>query len=801
MSKYMDKSLGPEVRAKALLEGMSLEEKMGQVVCYFPRELSKYEELEKEYPHGVGQVTSLEMRNLKSLEEAVQFQREIQEKVMELSEHRIPAIFHMEGLSGAYLQGATSFPSGIGRGSTWNPELEKKVGKIVGRQERAVGITNTFAPVLDLTRDPRMGRIGESYSEDPTLASAMGVGLISGLQSEQTGPLSTEAVAKHFLGSHDTRGGIHGTDCEITDRQLREIHAKPFQAGITEAGLMGVMPCYCSINGEPVSASKKMLTDLLREEMGFEGITVSDYCAVMNIHSAQRVCESFTQAGLRAMDAGMDMELQFKKCFNEELGEWFATGKADIKILDQAVLRVLTTKFRMGLFENPFALSGEELKESFHDSQDEEVSLKTALESMILLKNDGVLPISKDTKKIAVIGCHATTARFMFSGYTHFSMAEGTLAAIETMAGLETAKGEKNYEMITIPGTPIQEDNPKFEAVLKHQKPGIKSLIEELEETMPQIEFLYSYGYNFAGNDLSHHEEALKVAKEADLVILTLGGKYSTGSIASTGEGCDSTHINLPECQETFIEKISKINKPLVGVHFDGRPISSDAADKYLNGIIEAWNPGEKGSEGIACVLFGDYNPGGKLPVTVAYSSGQIPIFYNHVNNSSYHQGGSIAFADYVDMPHTPRYFFGHGLSYTTFEYSNISLNKREINPDEKIEISLEIKNTGTMKGDEVVQLYLRDRYASLIRPVMELAGFKRISLEAGEKKKIVFHVKASQMAFVDRDMKWKIEGGDFDVKIGSSSEDIRLEETFKVTSDLHIDGKTRGFYAEVEVY
>jgi beta-glucosidase len=798
MNRYLDRSLAPEVRAEELLKQMSLEEKMGQIVCYFPRKLSEYEELEKNYPHGVGTVSALEMRALDTLEDAARFQREIQEKVMALSEHHIPAIFHMEGLCGAFVQGATSFPSGIGRGSSWDPELEEEIGKIVGRQARAIGISQVFAPVLDISRDSRFGRQGETYGEDPALASAMGVAYTKGVQSGKTGNLSSECVAKHFLGFHDSDGGIHGAHCDIPARLLREVYGKPFQAAISEAGLRGIMPCYASINGEPVSASKEMLTGLLRDEMGFDGIVVSDYCAIMNIHQAQKVCESFTEAGLRSLSAGMDMELHFKKCFNEELEEWFDTGKADIYILDNAVRRILTTKFRMGLFENPYALSGEELKKAFYCARDEEITLQSARESLVLLKNDGILPIKKSVKKIAVIGCHAADARILFGGYTHFSMAEGLLAVISTMAGLETKLDEKKALMKTIPGTPIQmDDDPAFEALLQKQKPGIRSLLEQLKECMPQTEILYSYGYPVAGNDMSGHEEALAVAREADLVILTLGGKYGTSSIASMGEGVDASDINLPICQESFLEKVAALNKGVVAVHFNGRPISSDAADRIANAILEAWNPAEKGAEAIVDVLLGKYNPSGKLPLSVARSSGQIPVYYNHPNGSSWHQGESIAFSDYVDMPHAPRYFFGHGLSYTSFGYSNLRLSSTEIEPNSVMTISFDIENTGEMQGTEIVQIYLKDRYASMTRPVMELAGFKRIDLRPEEKQTVTFRISPSQTAFLDQDMKWKIEAGVIDVLIGSSSNDIRLRDAFRITSDLYIDGRNRKFYTK----
>lgn len=799
MIKYMDKSLPSEERASALLAEMSISEKMGQLVCWMPTELDNYDPLSELHPHGVGHISCLEMRMLDSLEDAARLQRDVQKRVMDLSEHHIPAIFHMEGLCGAYIQGAASFPSGIGRASTFHPELEEQVGRIVGRQERAVGVTQTFAPVLDISRDSRMGRQGETYGEDPSLAAAMGAAYTNGVQGE-SGVLRTEAVAKHFLGFHAGSAGVHGTDCDISGHQLREIYAKPFQAAITEAGLKGVMPCYNSINGQPVSANKELLTGLLRDEMGFDGMAVSDYCAIMNIHGVQKVCESFAAAGLRAMDAGMDAELHFKKCFNDELAEWFANGKADIAILDRAVLRVLIAKFNMGLFEQPFGFDGEALPKAFYQPEDQNISLQTARQSLVLLKNDGILPLAKSVKKIAVIGCHAVTARIMFGGYTHFSMTEGTQAVIHTMAGLQTTKDEMK-PMDTWPGTPIQTDKSQaFEDILKKQKPDVESLLERLQKSLPNTEVVHAWGYPVAGTDMTHHEEALAIARQADIVILTVGGKYGTASIASTGEGIDATDINLPPCQEVFIEKLATVGVPFVAVHFNGRPISSDAVDKHANALLEAWNPAEAGARAIVEVLFGDYNPGGKLPVSVVYNAGQIPLYYNHPNGSAWHQGESVGFAEYVDAPHTPRYFFGHGLSYTTFAYSNLRLNTKEVLPDGEVEIRVDIENTGSMAGDEVAQLYLSDLYASMTRPVMALAGFKRVFIAPGEKKTITFILNMSQTAFWDRNQKWKVEAGEFDVMVGSSSHDIRLRDNFRITENLFIDGKNRAFYTKVRL-
>lgn len=798
MENYQNPSLAPEIRAAALLQELSLDEKMSQISGFYAAKPGELERLRSLHPLGAGQVSCLEMRMLENIEDAVAFQREYQTAIMELSPHHIPAIFHMEGLCGAYLPGATSFPSGVGRGSSFDPSVEEAVGEIVGRQERALGITHTLAPVLDIARDPRLGRFGESYGEDPTLVSAMGSAYVQGLQRTSAGRTS-EAVAKHFLGSHAVTGGIHGADCEISERTLQHIYAKPFQAAITESNIRGMMPCYCVINGEPVSSSEKLLRQLLREDMGFDGVLVSDYCAIANIHDVQKLGQNHAEAGLMALQAGVDQEVHIKTCYGDTLRDLFASGAADISVLDEAVLRILTAKFRMGLFENPFALSAEAAAAEFHES-DAEISRRSALESLVLLKNNGVLPLSKSIKKLAVIGIQASSARFCYGGYTHFSMAEGTKAVIITMAGLQTEKGEHISKVPTIPGTPIQQDDPSFEELLLQHRPGIRNLLEELQLRMPETQICYSKGYDFAGNDCSGHDEALSLAKACDAVIVMLGDKYGTSFIASMGEGIDASSINLPICQETFLQKLAAVNKPVIGVHLGGRPISSNAADQVCDAILEAWTPGEFGCEAIAKVLCGHYNPGGKLPVSVPYHSGQIPVFYNHPYGSAEHQSESIAFAEYLDLPHTPRYCFGHGLSYTTFEYSNLNVSKSIVDPNETEELSVLVTNTGSCVGDEVVQLYVTDPIATIVRPVQELAGFCRIHLAPGDSKRVRFILHPSQFAFWDRQMNWKIEKGEIQFRFGSSSQDIRLGGTLTISADQKIAGRDRKFFAKAEI-
>lgn len=836
MVKYLNTSLSAEERASDLLSKMSLEEKMAQVNCIL-LPAGREDNISEYCKYGMGEISTLEVRMLKTAKEAAEFQRKIQMTVMENSPHHIPAIFHMEGLCGAFIQDATSFPSGIGRASSWDTELEQKIGQIVARQENAAGFTHTLAPVLDISRDSRMGRQGETYGEDPVLAAAMGTAYTRGIQEDgrlvwteegvcqgasaseiekeaakckdcragdaddpkAASTRCSEAVAKHYMGFHNSEGGIHGADSRTPRRLMEEIYGKPFQAAISGANLRGVMPCYCTFDGEPASASRMLLTEILREEMGFDGLAVSDYSAVENIHKVQKMYESAAEAGLHAMEAGMDVELPNCAAFNEELAEWFRTGKVDMAILDRAVKRVLEAKFRMGLFEHPFALEEGEFEQVFYKEEDEAVTLQSARESLILLKNDGTLPVKKDIKKIAVVGCHAANARSFFGGYTHLSMVEAVHAVANSIAGIGDAASNQKKEVPYIPGTPIQSDETEeFDAVLRQIKPDCKNLLGELKERMPDVEIAYAYGYPVAGNDTSHHEEALKLIEQADLCIVTLGGKHGSCSVATMGEGVDGTDINLPECQETFIRKAALLNKPLVGVHFNGRPVSSDAADECLNALVEAWNPSEKGAEALADVLTGAYNPSGKLPVSTAYHAGQIPVYYNHPNGSAWHQGESIGFANYVDMPHTPRYFFGHGLSYTSFAYSDFSCDREEVRPDEEFRVSVTVKNNGGMAGTEIVQLYLKDVYASMTRPVMELAGFARVWLEPGESKRVTFVTNPRQMAFLDKDLKWKVEAGMVQVMIGASSADIRYTGEIKIVDDMFIAGRERRFYADV---
>ena len=798
MKDYMDTSLTARERAEALVSQLSLDEKMAQIVGIFA--IKGMEERMKQFmKFGVGQISTLEFRSCDTIQEIADWQRQLQTIVMENSPHHIPAVFHMEGLCGPLMQDTTAFPSGVARGSSFDPALERKIGQTVSRQEAAFGITQVLAPVLDISRDSRMGRQCEPYGEDPTLAAAMGAAYTHGIQETETAGRTPEAAAKHFFGFHNSSGGIHGTHVDAGDRLLMEIYGKPFQAAITEAGLKGVMPCYGSLNGLPTHASKHYLNGILRGEMGFEGVTVSDYGGASNAHEYQGIGETMGDAGLRCLAAGLDIELPMPKAYADELKQKFADGEADMALLDKVVARVLEAKFRMGLFEHPFALEGEALEKAVHHAEDEAIAVQSAREALVLLKNDGALPLSGKEKTIALIGPAAANARYYFGGYTHLSMVEAQHAARNSMAGVK-GNGVKNDVRI-VPGTSVEDDeNDEFNGVLTKLKPDCKNLVQVLTAALPDTRILYAQGYHKAGADESLFPEALEIAKQADVILLTLGGKNGSGSIATMGEGVDGTNINLPACQDAFIREVKKLHKPLIGIHFDGRPISSDTADENLNAILECWNPAAYAAEAVTDALLGKLNPSGKMPLSTARCAGQIPVYYNHPNGSMWTQAPSIGFTDYVDCPHRPRYCFGHGLSYTRFEYSGLTLDKKETKPFEAVNISLKVKNTGKCSGTEIVQLYVKDIYASMTRPQKELQGFARVELQPGEEKTVAFTLQPSQMAFLDEDMRWKIEKGVFEVQLGSSSEDIRLQDSFTVTESGYLAGKTRAFYALGEI-
>ncbi|MBS6193785.1 MAG: glycoside hydrolase family 3 C-terminal domain-containing protein [Enterococcus hirae] len=800
---YQNANLSNVERAHDLLKRLTTEEKVAQLQCYNPKDKNG-PNLENDFSHGVGAVAFLAAAWDDSKEMVAEKLNTYQKQVMKNSRFSIPALFHIEGLTGVLMPEATSFPTGIGRGSAWNPSLEKEMGQVVGKEMDAVGIKHALAPVLDVTRDARLGRYGESYSEDPTLVSALGTSYVSGIQnSGENSNYKIMATSKHFIGYHAGQGGIHAAASNIPPRELQEIFGKPFQAAIAKGNLRSVMNQYGTVDNEPVTASKKILKDLLRKEMGFNGLLVSDYASIEELYTRMHVCENADDTAAKVLDVGFDMEFPTPKAYSDNLVKLIDQGEINPKLLDEAVLRILIEKFKLGLFESPFAKSEEEISEIFNLKSSKEVSLQYARESLVLLKNENILPLNTDNKKIAIIGHLGKSVRSLFGGYSYMSVVELAMGARNTMAGIEVQDSDvlwRNQKKATYPGSMIELEIPKLEQVARKAYEHCNNIFEEFKTACPTAEVSYEYGYPYVGDDMSQHEPALKLAEESDITIVTVGGKYGWGTSCSTGEGVDSSSINLPVCQEAFLEKLGEKGIPFIVVHLDGRPISSNAADKYAQAIIEAWNPGEYGSQAIVETITGKNNPSGRLPVSIAYSSAQAPLYYNHSQGSSYHVGTDSPFSTYIDLPHTPRYYFGYGLSYSTFEYSGLNVEKKEIKPFEQVCIQITVQNISDRTGIETVQVYVRDKVASMVRPERELVGFCKVVLEPNESKQIEFSISPSQFAFLDEDMKWKIEAGEFDLLVGSSSNDIHLEEKFSISESKYMASKDRNFYASHKI-
>ncbi|MFH5810601.1 glycoside hydrolase family 3 N-terminal domain-containing protein [Companilactobacillus sp. FL22-1] len=791
---YKDATASSEERANDLLSKMTLVEKIAQLSCYNPKD-RRGPNLDKDFIHGVGSVAFLAAAWYKSPKEVTEKLNEYQRKAISNSRFGIPALFQVETLTGGLIPGATSFPSGIGRGSAWNPNLENQMGQVVGKEISSFGIRQALSPVLDVSRDPRFGREGESYSEDPTLVSELGTEFTKGVQEKH----HTIATAKHFIGYHGGMAGIHAAQVEIPERELWETYAKPFNAAINQGNLISVMNAYSSVNGESVLTSKYLLQDKLRKEMNFNGLLVSDYASMEELVTRLHLAKDFDEAAIRVLEAGFEVELPSPVLFNERLLRLVNTGKISENLIDCAVQRLLKIKFDLGLFEHPYA--NNDTISTKDDSKARKVSLNYARESMVLLKNDGILPLKEDQlKSISLIGHHIKSIRSLFGGYSYMSVLELAMGTRNTMAGIGKDDGSNNKPVETYPGSNIELEHPYLEKAANKIYKGCHNIFDEFTYKHPDINFKYSYGFPYAGNTHEYFTEALENAENTDISIVTVGGKYGWGTSCTTGEGIDSASINLPQAQEDFLNELGKRGLKFIVVHLDGRPISSDAADKYASAIIEAWSPAQFGSVALEETIFGKNNPSGRLPVTVAYSASQLPLIYNHDNGSSYDVNTQTYFSSYTDLSHEPRYYFGYGLSYSDFEYENLSIKDKSINADEQLQFNVTIENTSDVDGQETVQAYLSDEYASMMRPVKELIGFNKVNLKAHESKKVSFKLDASQLAFLDSKMKWKVEAGKFKLLIGSSSNDLKLSDEFEVMNNQYIKRSEQKMWADTSI-
>ncbi|EOS38388.1 hypothetical protein C808_02589 [Lachnospiraceae bacterium M18-1] len=778
-------------RAQEILARLTPEQKLAQIVGMFGGGQIPAELLNR-FQNGLGEISFIPGTSKKE----ENLERSIKEQEILNNNIGIPAIRHNEALTGQMTADSTVFPSAIALGATWDTEVVQEMADIIREQMVAEGTRQALSPVMDVARDPRWGRVGETYGEDPTLCAAMSVAFVKGLQSDNLA-MGVMATGKHFLGYGNGEGGLNMAANPIPPRELREIYAKPFQAAITEGNLGAMMNSYGAIDGELIIGSKNILTGLLREEMGFDGVVVSDYMSIDKMVDL-KLSETPEEAGVRALKAGLDCELPMPYGYKDKLLELVTKDQEAQKALDRAALKMLEAKIKLGLLDGP-AGRKEWIDSAYDREKTGKCSLRAAHESIVLLKNNGILPLSKEVKKIALIGSHADSMRLLFGCYTYPAAFErdvtGAMADMPGMQAMSKPDQKNPYQMPYLQGSTVRGTSTYVEEQLKaHYEGKTLTILEAIRAKCPNAELRYVKGCDVAGNDRSGFTEAFAVARWADVVLLAVGGKYGWGTSCTTGEGIDCDDIGLTGIQDELAEAIAEVNPSCVLIHMDTKPVSSEILCEKYAAVIENWFPGDTGGQALADVLFGDYNPAGRLPITAARNAGQVPIYHSQRKGSGYRPIG-MTIAKYVEGSTEPLFPFGYGLSYTKFEYSDLSVTP-EVPADGIVEVCCRIKNCGERDGEEVVQLYVTDELSSMLRPAQELAGFCRVALKAGETKKVRFTMWANQFAFLDEDMHWLVEAGKMTVRVGNSSADTQLTGEFTIRDTAFIDGKNRGFYA-----
>ncbi|MGW1453969.1 glycoside hydrolase family 3 N-terminal domain-containing protein [Salegentibacter agarivorans] len=770
---YKDPSLSVDARVDDLLSLMTLEEKIGQLTTplgwkmYSKKgdkatisELYK-EEIRTRHIGGLWGLLRADPWTQKTLEtglhpkEAAKITNEIQKYVIENSRLGIPLLLEEEAMHGHMAIGTTVFPTAIGQASTWNPELIKKMAEAIAEEIRAQGANVGYGPIVDLARDPRWSRVEETFGEDPYLISEMGKSIISGFQGNTAEDLKNgkhvAATLKHFAAYGVPEGGHNGGAVYIGERDLFQNFMYPVKEAV-DNGILSIMTAYSSIDGIPSTAHKKLLENTLREDWGFNGFVISDLGSIEGLLGSHHIVATEEDAAAVAMNAGVDADLGGNG-YDDALMSAVKANKVSEDRIDESVRRVLGVKFKLGLFDNPYVdveNAGKVVRNSDHIKLAKEV----ALQSVTMLKNENnLLPLSKNLKNIAVIGANADMQYNQLGDYT----------------------------------APQAEDN-------------IITVLEGIQNKMPNATINYVKGTAVRDTTQTDIPAAIEAAKNAEVAVVVLGGSSArdfkteyqeTGaamissseneilSDMESGEGYDRSTLKLMGKQLELLQAVVSTGTPTVLVLIKGRPLLLNWPSENVPAILDAWYPGQEGGNAIAKVLFGDFNPAGRLPVSVPKSVGQLPVYYNHWFPER---------RDYVEIDAKALYPFGYGLSFSEFEYSDLKVSVEGKGHNTKVNLSLKVKNISDKDGDEVVQLYLRDMMSSVLSPVKQLRGFERVSIKSGETRNINFEILPQELSLFDVDMEQVAEAGEFKVMIGASSEDIRLETTFELLENITIN-------------
>lgn len=737
---YLDSNQPVEKRVEDLLGRMTLEEKVGQMnmPCVY---MSGYGKDIPEKREGVRKFAVGELVDIgpgggyftlaneilrDGTRQQAEFFNELQQLVIDKTRLRIPLMQIEEGMHGFMAPGATIYPEGLGLGATWNPDLFEKVYASAAKEARSVGVHQLFSINIEPDRDPRHGRNQHCFSEDSYLISRYATAIVKGCQGEDiSAPDKTVTGFTDFPGQTLGFYGVNRGPMDISERTLREIFLPPWEAAI-KAGVLGIMAAHPSINGYPLHGSKKYLTKILRQELGFKGNVVSEGSNTGTL-IYERVVETEKEAGPIVLEAGMDINITFESGFMKDMIDNVREGMVSMELIDRAVGRILRIKFLLGLFENPF-VDPERAVSIVHSKEHQELALEAAREGIVLLKNENnLLPLDKNIKSIAVIGPNAASRVNLLGDYIPKKLL---------------------YESISV-------------------LDGIKSIVSS------KTKVTYVRGCDVLDTDENEIAKARNAARKADVAIVVVGEDGRTG-----GESDDSADLELKGLQSELIKAVYETGTPTVMVLISGRPLTIRWEAENIPAIVEVWMCGEQGGRAAAEVLFGECNPSGKLPITFPRHVGQMPFNYNYYPAKLHRMERA-----YVTYPLTPLWEFGHGLSYTKFEYGNLRINPGEIKPAGNVEVSVDVQNVGEREGREVVQLYINDVISSVITPVIELKGFEKISLKPGEKKTVVFELTPRHLSYVNFNLERVVEPGRFDVMVGSSCEDIRVRGSFNVSN------------------
>jgi len=712
-----------EAKVDSVLALMTLQEKIGQLTLYTSDMDQTGAFLRPEYKADIeaGEVGAIFNAY------GAKYTRELQEVAVNETRLGIPLLFGYDVVHGH----RTIFPMPLAEASSWDINLIEETAKVAAREATAEGLHWTFAPMVDITREPRWGRIVEGSGEDTYLGSLIGAAKVRGFQGEDLNELHTmAATVKHFAAYGAAKAGRDYNTTDMSDRELREVYLPPFKAAI-DAGAVSIMTSFNDLNGVPASANEYLFRDILRDEWGFKGFVVTDYTAIMELLQ-HGIAEDPAHATELAIEAGIDMSMQ-DGFYQQNLPQLVADGRVSEQLIDEAAANVLRIKFQLGLFEDPFRYSDVE-RESAEIMKPENLKIarEMAKRSVVLLKNKNqTLPLSKNIRTVAVIGPMADNQRDMIGSWS--------------------AAGDWSKSV---------------------------TLLEGLKTKMPEVNFIYQKGVEISGDDKSGFNDAIRAAENADAVILALGENYWM-----SGEAASKVDISLPGVQEELALEIKTLGKPTIAILMNGRPLTINALDENMDAILEAWFLGTTTGDALADIIFGDYNPSGKLPITFPAHLGQVPLHYDMKNTGRPMDPNQKYTSKYINAPNEPLYVFGYGLSYTTFDYGALSLSSNSMSANESITVKIDVRNIGEFAGEEVVQLYIQDKVGSVTRPVKELKGFDKIYLESGESKIVEFEITNEDLKFYRKDMSYGSEPGDFVVYVGGNSRDVKSIE-FELTEN-----------------